>query len=491
MFFRFQKVILSLIVPLVVLGVLFVSRVCFASDVYIQNWDSCSPGQSNADCDTALFGEHHWTVLAYTSATTTYSSPYSLALTSTANRISDYWDNYSTSTSYLQFSFYVFLDSTGINTTFLQSGVSSAQVRYKKDNSFFDLYNIDGSVLLYNDFVPVNSWVHYFGVIDCSDGFVSYGVVSDVDSYGTTTAYVCPDDFYLAHTKNYTGDVYLDDIEIWNNFDTSFYNNSLDWHFPQDDYILSNSVWNDWGLIYDVEQIYDYMLLGVYYTDSLGTTYYDYDFVSSTTDPTYWTINRSNDLPDGLVYSWGFLIGTNDEACDGVVDDSCTWFDMAESEMISWYASSTGDVIWDFGVTGFTPSTSTLLEFYGASSTDESNFLQETLNFALVSLKVAFPFSIGYNLVEQWSLSENVSIPSSLDFLIVYDGAGNIYLPIDSDIYGTTSILIMGPGLFEQDSEFLAFCSVLRSLSTFALWILFTIGLLYRGYGLYKEYKNI
>jgi hypothetical protein len=167
-------------------------------------------------------------------------------------------------------------------------------------------------------------------------------------------------------------------------------NGKLTWAFPQDDYVLSNSEWNDWNLIYDMDagDVGDFNLLIVHYTDSNGITYSDYELVSTTTDVTLWSLDRSKDLPDGSVYSQGILIKIDE--CAEWDDDDCVWDDISKTEIIEWTASSTGYTIFDnpYNVPAFFPATS-------SSSSDETvGIIGSSLN----KLKNVFPLSVALQI---------------------------------------------------------------------------------------------
>ena len=137
---------------------------------------------------------------------------------------------------------------------------------------------------------------------------------------------------------------------------------SLVWHFPKQDYELTNSEWNDWGLFYDLDadDLGNWNILMVHYTDPNGTTYTDWDLITTTTELVYWTVDRENNLTDGLVYSQAQIAKIED--CDNYVDDNCIWTDVAETGYITWVSSSTAYTIFDapYYLPGFDPASTTV-----------------------------------------------------------------------------------------------------------------------------------
>lgn len=197
-------------------------------------------------------------------------------------------------------------------------------------------------------------------------------------------------------------------FEIYGYTDLPDTDNKLTWFFPEQDANLSNNEWNDWGLYYDLESgdIGDWNLLTVWYTDSNNKTYHDYDFIATTTDLTYWTINRENALPDGIVYSWGILSKIED--CDNYYDSDCIWTDVGQTSVITWNATSTGGTVFDFGEVGFIPAT---------TSQDENLTYTQGIVKGLYRI---FPFSIIEEIntiIKEKSLTATSSIFTLQDFI--------------------------------------------------------------------------
>lgn len=198
----------------------------------------------------------------------------------------------------------------------------------------------------------------------------------------------------------------------------TFSGSDLMWHYPQDGYYdLSNDEWSDWGLFYQLAEadIGDWNLLMVHWTDSNNQTGTDWDIVSTTTEPVYWTINREHNFPDGQSYSQAKLVKITD--CDNYYDDSCTWVDIASTDIISWSASSTGYTIFDnpYYLPGFTPASSS------SESTENSGILGSVVEFFknIFPLSIAFQFNeIFYNLAHAeyagLSIKANTLVPPAM-----------------------------------------------------------------------------
>lgn len=158
-------------------------------------------------------------------------------------------------------------------------------------------------------------------------------------------------------------DFFVDDIIINNTtYDWNTY--SLQWFFPQDldengnEYIISNSEWNDWGFYYNLssDDIGTYNIIVVEAQSENGITYSDKDIITGTTSIVYWTINRSDNLENGLITANAQLWKT-DSNSDCINDDSCLWEVVGYADEIDFYASSSGFTIFDVpGVSGFASS---------------------------------------------------------------------------------------------------------------------------------------
>ncbi len=204
------------------------------------------------------------------------------------------------------------------------------------------------------------NWLKVCAVVDCStdtyDIYVDNVLIADnMVVYSNTCTTIGRFEFtaYPKSTNYPNAVVYIDNVSEYTAEETQ--GSSLTWFFPQQDYVLNNSEWNDWGLYYDLDagDIGDFNALMVFYTDVNNYTYRDYELISTTTDLTYWTLDRSNALPDGLVYSYATI--SKITGCTNWYDNDCTWEDVAETNIITWTASTTGKTIFDYGVSGFTP----------------------------------------------------------------------------------------------------------------------------------------
>lgn len=266
-------------------------------------------------------------------------------------------------------------------------------------------------------------------------------------------------------------------------------------YFPQDSYAVSNDDWTDWVVYYHMNQFaldnYETWFLRITYSDFNGNYYLDTDVISTTTSITEWTVERSVDLPDGVVFSVAEIWGVND--CPDLSSYDCAWYGLASSDPISWIASTTGYTLFDNPYLiqpGFLPSTSTLNALFGTTSVNEASVFSDILNPVLSAMKLVFPFNIGANVYDQWLKSENVVLPPAFDFLYVVDESGNITMIYDSEIFQgtTTSIPILGSEAFDDTQSEIDIVASVRDLSTYLLWIIFVVALGIRGKILYNEY---
>jgi hypothetical protein len=338
---------------------------------------------------------------------------------------------------------------------------------------FPSFYVEEGDTYYFNFSVPDNQFLVKYK----SSSFYSYGQFVFYD--GSIPGY----DYSFALYENPAG-YYTEDDSY------------MSWFFPQDDYVISNSEWNDWGVYVDLASpdIYDYELLKIYYQTSDGNIYLDYDYISTTSELTYWTVERSVDLPAGPVLAWGEILGTDLENCSDVDDVSCIWYSSAILDSILFTASSTGATIYDYGLTGYSISTSTLLEMYGTTSLEEYDQVNSALGRAKQQLMEMFPFNIPYQIYDQWQLSEDVDLPDTFDPIVNLIGDGNITLDLDQEFFGNsaTSVPIWGEQAFVGyfGSENQVYFDFSRSTTTWILWLCFVIGLGWRGKELYQEYSK-
>lgn len=157
--------------------------------------------------------------------------------------------------------------------------------------------------------------------------------------------------------------------------------------YPQDGYELDNSIWNDWELWYDLEadDLGIWNMILVVSQDIYGNSFTDYELVTTTTNLTGWVLDRGNDFTDGAVYSKAKMVAIDD--CDSYYDTDCVWYTVDETDVMVWYASSTGYNILDpdfpYG---------TLPGFYPATSSDYEN--ASSTNKLLSFFNNIFPFSI-------------------------------------------------------------------------------------------------
>lgn len=230
------------------------------------------------------------------------------------------------------------------------------------------------------------------GTSGCTDKPRIYGVTTS--PYASTTAYVS-----FATGGYQTSFPFISIDEAYTEYTTE----KLNWYYPQDGDIQtcgSASVGNpdaNWGLWYDLfdaDDLGQWNILIVYYTSSGGTTYNDWEIVASTTELTYWTMDRTHNLDDGETTAWALISKIDD--CDNYYDDDCVWTDIATTSIITFEtsnASSCKDVM-DYGLIGFTPATTT-------SADTEVNI--GILTQVWQRMKMVFPLSIGFQIQDLFS----------------------------------------------------------------------------------------
>jgi len=178
-------------------------------------------------------------------------------------------------------------------------------------------------------------------------------------------------------------------------------NASLYFFYPQDGYQENcgiNSTGNpnaNWGLYYNLDEddIGQWNIVMVFYTDSNNKSYNDWEIIGTSTDLTYWTTERSHVLPAGETSAWGLI--SRIDNCDNYYDEDCIWTDIASTSHIFFdisTASSCKDIM-DYGLTGFTP----------ASTTPESDENAGILGQVWSRFKNVFPLSIGFQLQEAFN----------------------------------------------------------------------------------------
>lgn len=182
---------------------------------------------------------------------------------------------------------------------------------------------------------------------------------------------------------------------------------TVNWFFPQNScsgdppcyngkYYLSNDTFTDWSFYVHTADTddFDYLELIVYYTDQNNVTYNDYEEISYHDEVWNWTIDRTHPLVYGAYYSQGVLIGANyaTTSCPTRYDPNCIWYDIASSSIITWYASTTGGSIFDYGIASFTPAT----------TTQDALNAKSDLDNITKALKNIFPFSLGFQFRDIW-----------------------------------------------------------------------------------------
>lgn len=297
------------------------------------------------------------------------------------------------------------------------------------------------------------------------------------------------DTLFMYNSNSHQG-VYLDQITVYDSYmSPANYSSSFQWYYPQQDYIVSNDSFNDWAVYYDLSDSvdYDYLKLKIFSQDNYGL-YLNEDFISTSTELTYWTVERTQDYYSGIVGAWGAIIGTNLENCTDINDYDCIWYEVDELDYITFTATSSGYSIYDYGTIGFFPSTSSLSNIFG-SSTEEYSFVGQILNNSLRALSVVFPFNIPIKIYEQWLSATPSGYGNEYSFITdEYDEEYNLTIDLPNSFFGsTTDFVAFGPSVLSPTSATDVFYSKIRTLSTFLLYIMFIIGIVWRGYALYHH----
>jgi hypothetical protein len=344
-----------------------------------------------------------------------------------------------------------------------------------------------------------NTWYTICFYSESSDG--SFGTKWQLDG-GTWSSFYGADtratagtsgDHFTFHAQGSA--FYLDNF--WGAEDAATGPNSeISWYYPNNDYEVSNDEWSNWAFYVDLSDddasSYPYQILRVTYYDSLANYYIDIDEISTTSELTYWTIARTNDLVDGPVSAYAEIWGST--SCTDYSDSTCEWYSIADSPWISFTASTTGYTLYDnpyLSQPGFTPSTSSLEALFG-SSTDDISLFSTLISPTFAAMKSIFPFTIGANVYEQWELSSSVELPSAFSFITDnIDSEGNLYWNLNDDLFlEEYQVPIMGPDAFMTNDEEIAFFGGLRGISTYFLYIMFIAGMGWRGAALHSEYTN-
>jgi len=233
----------------------------------------------------------------------------------------------------------------------------------------------------------------------------------------------------------------LDDEELEYAPDEAF--TKLKFDFPNEDGEYSNSEWNDWEFLYDLDnsdvgEVGNLIL--VVSQDIYNNTFTDYDFISTTTELTNWVINRGNDFPDGDVYSKAKLVKIDSaDDCDTGVEETCVWTTVYETEVRHWIASTTGYVKDNDPYdrpSGFYPASST------AEDLEDKGFLDALMN----TLYNIFPLSLMHDIYSTMvSMKRDPEVEPSV--LSLQD-----ILPDEGDaIIGSTTIPILSANLIKSN----------------------------------------
>lgn len=274
--------------------------------------------------------------------------------------------------------------------------------------------------------------------------------------------------------------------------------NSVYFVYPQNDYQVDNNEFADWSFNYELPSLsseFNYLKAKIYYQDSQGKLYIEEEEIPITTELTNYNIERSNDLPEGVTLAWVDIQASENDSQTCTLTD-CTFYLVASSPEIIFDMVYLGKNIFDYGVTGFTPSTTTLSTYYDQNQVEEYSFIGTVLNNAYKSISVIFPFNLAVKIYEQWKLADTISFPASMNFLTtLYSEEGKIYLDLPTDFFGSlpndNKITVLGEETFSDiTASRPTLMSEIKVFSAPLMYIMFTLGMILRGYTLLKEYQE-
>jgi len=82
-----------------------------------------------------------------------------------------------------------------------------------------------------------------------------------------------------------------------------------------------------------------------------------------------------------------------------------------------------------------------------------------------------FPFNLPIGILKSWYDSETIALPSNLQFLTPEDANGNLTIEIPASIGGTTSTIeIIGPTVFQNNTNLNGMFNNIKALSTYLIW---------------------
>lgn len=192
-----------------------------------------------------------------------------------------------------------------------------------------------------------NTWTSFCIDFDCATNDHNYYINNVL---ATSTNWECTgvDKIYISSSNNTEfaqTDTYWDALtEVYYPYDP-YSGDKIYWYWPQDGYVINNTEWSEWALYYNLDEVdvnnFETWLLRIEYVDSENISHLDYEEVVATSSLTYWTTNRTYDLPDGETSAIAMIWGTN--SCPDLGSIDCEWTPLAETQWMNFIASTTGN----------------------------------------------------------------------------------------------------------------------------------------------------
>lgn len=301
----------------------------------------------------------------------------------------DYFSSYNASSTLFSVTTKLNISDASVPGWWYQTGLTNAvQIRFTADGSKWDITENLTSTSLINNIDP-GIYTLYLRT-NCSDYTWHFELLETggiVEFDGSNYNFCNASQMYWCnyYTGNPSEAVYIDDTTYYWNTEGFIGTGDADlWFFyPADDQVMTNAELNDFGVWYDLEpeDLTTYMLLRIYYNDQ-SNYYLDFDFISTTSDLTYWTVTRSNYLINGNGSARAEIIGTNLDNCDSVDELDCLWFGIANSDTVHFTINDNIEA--------------NVFEPFFASTTpgEDYKFFQKTKDV----FKGIFPFSIIYQI---------------------------------------------------------------------------------------------
>jgi len=298
--------------------------------------------------------------------------------------------------------------------------------------------------------------------------------------------------------------------------------------FPEEGSSWGNSEWLYYNVYYDLASDdvagMDLLFLRIQSSDSKLTYIITTDYPTFTVNPTSWEVLHPA-FADGLVNLSAELWGASSTAtCYQNYIDGCEW-SVLGSDTVSFFATSTRPH--EDWLTGFIPTSSTSPARYvlgmgatttardlacteqeWASSTDDitmyvfckakemfySVFMEisgkssDAINNSMGQLAQVFPFNLAVKTYDCWNASESEPLPSSLTFMaMASDGIISVDMP--DEWVASTTFTLYSTTTFAQTTGQQTFFSNIRAASMYLMYLIFIIGIFYRGKSLIASFN--